>query len=161
MPGAPCSHQNEDLDIAIATYSFRMFLGLGLDDFLVILGCPRTWKTMKFMQLSFKIKVRQNGIGNTSGRPHGRATDPTRKRTYRYRYRYQFRPKAQNTKHKTNLSSNPKPKTQNEFKFQPKTQNTKRIHDPAFYSTKMKNHTTEKSWRNWAIPYRIKSQISS
>ena len=69
--GAPFSHSNEDLDVAIATYGSKMFLGLGLDDFLVILGCPRTWKTMKFMQLSFKIKVRQNGIGNTSWRSLG------------------------------------------------------------------------------------------
>ena len=29
--GSPFSHGNEDLDAAIATYSFRMFLGLGLD----------------------------------------------------------------------------------------------------------------------------------
>ena len=41
-PGAPFSHSNEDLDAAIATCSFKMFLALGLGDFLVILGCPRT-----------------------------------------------------------------------------------------------------------------------
>ena len=41
-PGAPFSHSNEDLDAAVATYSFRMFLGLGLDGFLMIMGCPRT-----------------------------------------------------------------------------------------------------------------------
>ena len=39
-PGAPFSHSNEDLDAAIATCSFKMFLALGLGDFLVILGCP-------------------------------------------------------------------------------------------------------------------------
>ena len=33
---------NEDLDAAIATCSFKMFLALGLDDFLMILECPRT-----------------------------------------------------------------------------------------------------------------------
>ena len=56
-PGAPFSHSNQDLDAAIVTCSFKMFLAHGLGDFLMILGCPRTGKTMKFMQLSFKIKV--------------------------------------------------------------------------------------------------------
>ena len=41
-PGAPFSHSNEDLDAAIATCSFKMFLALGLGDFLVIMGCSRT-----------------------------------------------------------------------------------------------------------------------
>ena len=41
-PGAPFSHSNEDLDAAIATCSFKMFLAFGLGDFLVILECPRT-----------------------------------------------------------------------------------------------------------------------
>ena len=41
-PGAPFFHSNEDLDAAIATCSFKMFLGLGLDGLLMILGCPGT-----------------------------------------------------------------------------------------------------------------------
>ena len=41
-PGAPFSHSNEDLDAAIATCSFKMFLAFGLGDFLMILGCPGT-----------------------------------------------------------------------------------------------------------------------
>ena len=41
-PGAPFSHSNEDLDAAIATCSFKMFLAFGLGDFLVILGYPKT-----------------------------------------------------------------------------------------------------------------------
>ena len=40
--GGRAHHSNEDLDAAIATCSFKMFLALGLGDFLVILGFPRT-----------------------------------------------------------------------------------------------------------------------
>ena len=67
-PGAAFSHSNEDLHYAIATFSFKMFLAVGLGDFLVILGCPRSRKTMKFIQPSLKARVRQNSIGRTSWR---------------------------------------------------------------------------------------------
>ena len=43
-PGAPFSHENEDLDAAIATYSFRMFLGLGLVWLFNDSGMPQNLK---------------------------------------------------------------------------------------------------------------------
>ena len=45
-----------------------MIPGLGLGGFLVVLGSPRTRKTIKFIVLSFKIKGLLNIMKTRSGR---------------------------------------------------------------------------------------------